>query len=214
MSRMWRLQEFRFDEGIEAAEVYLYDGGELEPMALADAIATARSRGSHLIAWWPAESEDDMPSCIIGKVAEPLRWEQVPPDVGEAIDERLWFQASCGGRDVLLPGQGHTFRGRMTAWCEAKGVTYNVSLQEMGEMSDETRYFVLGFLSGSEPGPPDDGDGDGDADLAAWRSATGRFRRTGSWYGRWGTCDVCGSVLLPDRAGSRCEAHESLERSS
>ena len=71
----------------------------------------------------------------------------------------------------------------------------------------QTRYFIAGFLAGSEPGYPVDEQGDAEDDLIAWRSATGRFRRTGSWYGRWGTCEICGCVLLPDSAAQRCARH-------
>jgi hypothetical protein len=75
-------------------------------------------------------------------------------------------------------------------------------------MPEETRYFVLGFLSGNEPDPPEDSDGAiDDDDLVAWRMAIARFRRTGLWYGRWSTCDECGCVLLPDSASDRCHEH-------
>ena len=210
---MWRLDQFRFDEGIEASHVYIFNEarGELERMSRDDALALARSRDAHLIAWWPAEHQEDQPSCFIGNLSLPLRWERVPVEGTVNPDPRLWFDAPCGGRDFLLQGQGHTFRGRMSAWCPDKQVSYNISLDEMGAMSDEARYFVLGFLSGNEPGPPTDEDGDSDpADLQAWRSATARFRRTGQWYGRWGTCRTCGCVLLPDTAEDRC--HEHLDR--
>lgn len=45
-------------------------------------------------------------------------------------------------------------------------------------------------------------------DEAAWRAATRRFRRTGQWFGRWGTGDECGAVLLPDSASHRCAEHQ------
>lgn len=106
-------------------------------------------------------------------------------------------------------GNGHTFIGRIAAWCPQKDVGYNVSLNEMGAMSTESRYFIAGFLAGNEPRYPSDDEGETDeADLIAWQSATRRFRRTGSWYGRWGTCQVCGCVLLPDTAADHCQEHE------
>ncbi len=208
---MWRLDQFRFDEQIEAAEVLVLDEtvGELVAMGCDEAIALAHERGVNLVEWWPAAADDPMPACILSKVALPLRWEAVPgANADDAVDERLWFEATCGGRDFLLDGGAHTFPGRMFAWCPDKEVSYRVSLAEMGEMSDEARYFVRGYLSAAEPDWPagDDGDVDPD-DLAAWRSATRRFRETGSWYGRWGTCEVCGCVLLPDSAADRCAAH-------
>lgn len=205
--RMWSLAEFRFDEAIEAAEVYLDRGTGLELMARDEAIAFARERGANLVAWWPPAGEA-APSCVVAMVSLPLRWERVPVEK-PAVDERLWFDAPCGRRDFLV-GNGHTFVGRMAAWCPHEGVGYNISRAEIGAMSEEARYFVAGFLAGNEPGYPADADGETDeADLAAWRAATARFRRTGSWYGRWGTCQVCGCVLLPDTADDRCHEHST-----
>ncbi|WBC17225.1 hypothetical protein O7600_10500 [Micromonospora sp. WMMA1998] len=206
--RMWSLAEFRFDEAIEAAEVYLDSGTGLELMARDEAIALAHERGANLVAWCPPDGEAT-PSCVVAKVSQPLRWEQAPLDE-PALDERLWFEAPCG-RDVLV-GNGHTFTGRMAAWCPHEGVGYNVSRPGMGAMSDEARYFVAGFLAGNEPRYPADVDGEPDeADLSAWRAALARFRRTGSWYGRWGTCQVCGCVLLPDTADNRCHQHSAAD---
>ncbi|HXS63217.1 MAG TPA: hypothetical protein VN767_10085 [Streptosporangiaceae bacterium] len=212
--QMWALAEFCFDEGIEAAQVAVFDGagdcaGESRLMARDEAIALARGRGASLVAWWPFAA-GEVPSCIVAKVSVPLRWEELPDDdVPVVADERLWFEAACGGRDFIV-GNGHTFPGRLAAWCPHQRVGYNVSLGEMGAMPVETRYFVAGFLAGHEPGYPVDEQGDSDeADLTAWRSATRRFRRTGSWFGRWGTCEECGCVLLPDSAASRCERHST-----
>jgi hypothetical protein len=90
-------------------------------------------------------------------------------------------------------------------------VGFNISLDEIIEMPLETRYFIRGFLAGAEPGPPADPPDEDDTtspdDLAAWRSATARFRRTGSWYGRWGTCSTCGCVLLPDSTSQAGHEH-------
>lgn len=206
MTRMWRLEQFRFDDQIAASEVYLFDDnlGELVRLPRDEAIELAHARGAKLVAWWP---DDDC--CIIGKVDEPVRWETVEDDsIFPVIDESLWFESSCGSRDFLLDACGHTYPGRMVAWCPTKEVAYNVSLGEMGEMSREALYFIRGFLAGNEPGPPENEDGEtGTDDLNAWYAATRRFRRTGSWFGRWGTCSVCGCVLLPDLAGDRCEQH-------
>jgi hypothetical protein len=215
---MWRLDEFRFDEEIEADEVYVFDDsiGELVPIGRDEAIALAHGRELNLVAWWPVGAEAEMPSCIMSKVSLPLRWEKVTTEpADEPIDERLWFEAPCGGRDLLLEGGGHTFRGRMSAWCPDKDVSYRVSLSEMGEMSEEARYFIRGYLSGNEPNWPEDDGGYTDPDdLVAWQEATRRFRQTGSWYGRWGTCSVCGCVLLPDSASDRCAEHHESTQSS
>ncbi len=207
--RMWSLADFRLDEAIEAAEVYVDRGTDLELVARDEAIALAHERGANLVVWLPP-AVDAPPPCIVTKVSVPLRWERVPlEDSPPPIDERLWFDAPCGRRDFIV-GNGNTFVGRMAARCAHDGVAYNVSLGEMGAMSDESRYFVAGFLSGSQPAHPTDAEGETDeADLVAWRAATARFRRTGRWYGRWGTCQVCGCVLLPDTAADRCHQHST-----
>lgn len=224
----FRLAGFCFDAGIGVSHVLLIDseatGGELERMPRDDALAIARSRGVHLVveSWTVSQSMHDNsispgePVCFIGPVAVPVRWEELPdePDEVTRLDERLWFDAPCGGRDLLMDGSGHTFRGRMNAWCPAKREAYNISLGEMGEMSDEARYFVLGFLSGSEPPDPNDLDGEGEVaadDLAAWLSSNRRFRRTGYWRGGWHTCNECGCVLLPDTFSDYCHAHRSAD---
>jgi hypothetical protein len=84
----------------------------------------------------------------------------------------------------------------------------------MGQMWQQARYYVAGFLAGNQPGPPppaEPGAGaDADADPgdpAAWRAATSRFRRTGRWPGRWHTCQACGRVLLPGTAAEDCQEH-------
>jgi hypothetical protein len=207
-ARMWSLNQFRFDQA-EAAEVLGFEDEtepkHREPMLRDDAIALAHSRGVNLVESWP-QGAGEAASCVMIKVTLPLRWE-VLPEEEEPVDERLWFQATCGGRDYLV-GSGNTFTGRMAAWCPAQRVGYNVSLGEIGTMPDETRYFITGFLAGAQPDRPVDDQGDMDeADLAAWRSATQRFRRTGYWYGRWGTCKVCGCVLLPDTSADHCAEH-------
>jgi|HubBroStandDraft_4_1064222.scaffolds.fasta_scaffold65330_3 hypothetical protein len=65
----------------------------------------------------------------------------------------MWFKASCGGRD-LLTENGGTFPGRKSAWCPDKRLSYNVSFSEMGEMSQQAKYYVAGFLDGAQPSPP------------------------------------------------------------
>ena len=48
--RMWSLADFRFDEAIEAADVYVDRGSGLELMARDEAIAFAHERGANLVA--------------------------------------------------------------------------------------------------------------------------------------------------------------------
>lgn len=211
---MWSLADFRFDDGIEADEVLLFGEDGSDVVGRDEAIARAHARGLNLITWWPGR-DNPVPSCVVAKVAVPVRWERIPggdhADQPDELDERLWFEADCGGRD-LIGGNGHTFRGRLVAWCPHHRTWYHVSRDTMGVMPDETRYFVAGFLAGAEPECPSDADGDTDAaDHVAWLSAIRRFRRTGKWYGRWSTCEVCGCVLLPDSANTRCHEHQQSD---
>ena len=208
---MWPLRWFHYDDGIDSPEVYLLDGpSEAELMSRDEALAIARSRGLHLIPEWPEHQTTGPAFCRIGAVSLPVGWEQVPePEQAGEPDPLLWFEAPCGGRD-LLAGNGGTYPGRMAAWCPAKKVSYNVSLAEMGQMSQQARYYVAGFLAGNQPGPPPPPDPDTDidpGDLTAWKAAAGRFRRTGLWLGRWRTCHTCGRVLLPDTAADNCQEH-------
>jgi hypothetical protein len=207
---MWPLRWFKFDDAIQSEEVYVTISPDEEALLMPqeDAVAIAHGQGLNLILEWPEQLTTGPPWCWIGKVALPLRWEHLPGDPPEP-DEQLWFEASCGGRD-LLTGNGGTFPGRMAAWCPDKRVSYNVSFSEIGQMSQQASYFVAGYLAGSQPGPPPPKDAGGDIepdDLAAWIASASRFRRTGSWLGRWRTCQTCGCVLLPDSAADRCREH-------
>lgn len=65
-------------------------------------------------------------------------------------DENLWFyHNNCEDKHFLL-GNPHTFKGRMFAWCPKKGTTLCISESEIGERSIESKYWILGFLSGNE----------------------------------------------------------------
>ncbi|SNY64719.1 hypothetical protein [Paractinoplanes atraurantiacus] len=99
----------------------------------------------------------------------------LPPDV----DPDLWFDIECG-RHYLLDGNPHTHPGRMDAYCPEHGIRTRVSKAEIGACSEQTRYFIRGFLSGSEPAPPDSADGT-DPACRAWSEAAARFRDTGVW---------------------------------
>ena len=211
---MWSLADFRFDHEIPGTEVYLLDeelGPECVLIAKDEAIALAHRRGENLVPAWPGTDVDAPLLCSISKVTLPLRWEQTMDsnDTRPELDQNLWFVAACGERDLLI-GNGHTFTGRIAAWCPSRQVSYNISLTELGEMSEQARYWLRGFLAGAEPGLPRNGDDEPlDEDLAAWREATARFRRTGAWFGRWRTCRMCGCLLLPDTAAMECAQHRT-----
>jgi hypothetical protein len=129
-------------------------------------------------------------------VSDPRR-----PSLPEDVDPRLWFEMlGCEGRHYLVDGNPHTFRGRMFFYCPRDDHYTRVSKTAITECSDETRYFIRGFLSGNEPPPPPDDLGSPES--VAWRRAVEEFRRTGYWWsGAARTCDRCGDELLPSELG-------------
>lgn len=65
-------------------------------------------------------------------------------------DKNLWFYHNgCEGQHYLI-GNPHTHIGRMYAWCPINKTALCVSEHEMGDMSIESKYWIKGFLSGSE----------------------------------------------------------------
>lgn len=203
------LGELVYDWDIPGEEVALLQpDSETEYIPKGLAIDLAHAQGKHLVPEFESHAEPVF--CNIATLALPPRWERGPDhDPDAELDEELWFIGSCGKRD-LLTGNPHTFRGRISAWCPAERVGYNVSLDEITEMSTASRYFIKGFLAGNEPEPPepDDQGNEDPEDLTAWRAAVHRFRSTGNWLGRWRTCDVCGCVLLPGTADGYCHEHQ------
>jgi hypothetical protein len=109
-----------------------------------------------------------------------------------AFDEALWFACclSPEGRDYLV-GNAHTVRGRMLAYCERKQGSphYYVSMSEvLSDCSVEARWWVRGFMAGSEPDPPRDDNDDflpfGHPEMALWRQHTQTWAESGDWLGR------------------------------
>lgn len=105
-------------------------------------------------------------------------------DLPASVDPLLWFETlDCPARHYLLDGNS-TILGRMYFYCPLDDVTTRVSKSEITDCSEQARYFVRGFLAGSELGPPVDEEGvlveDEDA-VSAWRAATVIWRETGTW---------------------------------
>ena len=72
------------------------------------------------------------------------------------IDSNLWIELDhCEGEHYLI-GNCHTFPGRMNAYCTKKETTFCVSLSEISNMSEQSRYWIKGFLTGNEPEPPEE----------------------------------------------------------
>ena len=208
---MWPLRWFHYDEEIDSLEVYLRDGpGEAELMSRDGALAIARSRGLHLVPEWPEQQTTGPSSCLIGAVSLPVGWEQVPEaEQAEDPDPLLWFEAPCGGRD-LLTGNGGTY-----PWPHVGLVPGQAGqLQRVPgrDGPDVTAGQVLrGRVPRREPARPAPAAGPRRRyrprrpDRLEGRCL--RFRRTGLWLGRWRTCHTCGSVLLPDTAADNCQEH-------
>lgn len=132
--------------------------------------------------------------------AEPV--EAVEPELPSDVDPALWFDSMPCGRHYFVDGNPHTFRGRMWAYCPAKGIYTRVSKGELEHCSREAEYFMRGYLSGNEPGPPISEDEDllpeEDPRMIRWRIAVELFRETGYWIeGQRPHCDLCGAELLP-----------------
>ena len=100
--------------------------------------------------------------------------EPLPPEV----DPDLEFKSThCGGWHFLV-GNPHTFTGRMAAWCQSQQIEITVSLSEMTYISLGASFWIKGFLSGSEPTPPES---DSPAAEAEWEAARREYRSTGEW---------------------------------
>ena len=102
------------------------------------------------------------------------------------IDSTLWIKLGhCDGEHYLI-GNCHTFPGRMNAFCKSKNTTFCVSLSEISDMSEQSRYWIKGFLSGNEPEPPEEFDGERPEDYFEseryrnWLTQTENFRTTGN----------------------------------
>lgn len=100
--------------------------------------------------------------------------EALPPEV----DPDLVFEVRNRSGLHYLLGNPHTFTGRIAAWSQDQHIEVCVSLSEMTHISAPARYWINGFLAGSEPPPPAS---DNDAAEAAWESARRAYRATGEW---------------------------------
>jgi hypothetical protein len=72
----------------------------------------------------------------------------------------------------------------MWAWCPKKQTTFFVSKFEIADMSHESKYWVAGFMHGSEPEPPRDSDGQIDLGTVAyreWQLESAAYRKSGTW---------------------------------
>ncbi|MDO3410542.1 hypothetical protein QWJ34_12290 [Saccharibacillus sp. CPCC 101409] len=75
-------------------------------------------------------------------------------------------------------------------------------------MSEQTRYWIKGFLYGNEPDQPyndEEGKLFSGEEYERWFEAVQLFHETGHWNDMEGrVCDTCGKDLLPSEMGVRC----------
>ena len=124
-------------------------------------------------------------------------------------DENLWFEhLGCEGLHYLI-GNPHTFYGRISAWCPLRQTTLSVSISEIGEMSESSKYWIQGFLNGNQPKLPGidtevDIDFEGPA-FKTWVEASRLFLETGYWWsGEARECETCGKDLLASEPKDIC----------
>jgi len=122
-------------------------------------------------------------------------------------DKNLWFEhLGCKGKHYLI-GNPHTYVGRMWAWCPKEERTFFVSKADMGEMSEQAKFWVQGFLNGHEPDPPVNEDGDVDfesLEYKTWTEAMVFFHETGFWTDQERKCEKCGKMILKSEPGVKC----------
>jgi hypothetical protein len=138
---------------------------------------------------------------VIGRTDVPLpsartrsrRWHDggVHPLPGD-VDPKLWVEVDGVDGRCYLSYNCHTFPGRMGAWSETLSRDLCVSKSQVTAASEEAKYWMDGFLTGTQPRAVDmfglaihDAE-DSDPRWERWRAAIADFRRTGVWpHGRW-----------------------------
>lgn len=126
------------------------------------------------------------------------------------FEKELWFEIEghCEGKHYIF-GNPHTFTGRISAYCPQKNVIFNVSLNEIINMSQESKYWIKGFLSGNEPAPPVDEEGDllppSDEEYINWERSIELFHKTGYWYAEDRFCEVCEKKILYSWNKLKCD---------
>jgi hypothetical protein len=128
-------------------------------------------------------------------------------------DKKLWFfHEGCEGKHYLITNP-HTSPGRMYAFCPKKNSFFCVSKIEMGEMSEQSKYWIEGFLHGNQPDPPSDAyneflmTDENSEPYQRWVESLKLFSETGYWSDEERECENCGKMLLnsnPDEICGNC----------
>lgn len=130
------------------------------------------------------------------------------------IDDNLWFMDNCCAGKHYFVGNPHTHVGRMWAWCPRKEASFFVSKNMLGDMSEQSKYWIKGFLAGCEPKPPCDDDGQADfgsLKYETWKKAIALFHVTGCWYSGERVCGFCRNELLasePKKICNNCQKNK------
>ncbi len=207
----------RIDAEITDPQVEIWLKGQQECVPTADAIRLAHEQGKHLVEEFEQRLEDppdeSPPRCVIQKLAQPIHWESLGGELPTWPPEpKLWFEPNdpnCECTKHYLMRNAHTFLGRLRAHCPANNRAYCVSASDiMGACSEQTAYFVRGFLEGCVPNSPTyDSSLSLDEERAhelAWWRARRLFGETGHWYRGFQTCSCCGARLLPSNTTDVC----------
>ena len=124
------------------------------------------------------------------------------------IDEHLWFyHKGCTGKHFFI-GNPHTFPGRILAWCPQQQKSFFLSVSEVEEMSEYSKYWIKGYLTGNEPSPPTDGNGDvqfSGKEYEEWAEAVDLFATTGYWRDEQRFCSSCEKRMLKSEPEIICE---------
>ena len=125
------------------------------------------------------------------------------------IDENLWVILStcCGGKHYLGYNP-HTFIGRISVWCPRIGNWTRISKIEISEMSELSKYWMIGYLNGCEPDAPRDIIGDyfneDSLEMELWRRSIKLFSHTGYWDANLNKCESCNDIMEHSRIGLKC----------
>jgi hypothetical protein len=201
---MFTLSQVEVGHYITVPTVTLVVDNQRVVVPLEEALHQASVAGLSLLR---TEQAVDEPLCEFAAVRLPLEWELASPRPRQP-DPELWFEADCGGRDLLIDESPGMAPGRMRAWCTTRNLEYLVSAHEIVQCPASTRWFVRGFLAGSAPVYRLDSSGRiDDGDFVAWRIASERYQRSGAWSSIVTVCSKCGRVLIPGATRAECEEH-------
>jgi hypothetical protein len=109
-----------------------------------------------------------------------------PPHPHE-IDPDLWVELVDSDVRWYVCGNPHTNPGHFDVWSPELDTALTVAKSEVAASSDPARWWIEGFLHGSEPSiteylglPPEAEVVDNDPGWEEWRLAMDEYRRTGN----------------------------------